>query len=70
MLKNIKNNEENLHSSNNDIVNKINFNTKIKEHIFNEFENGSKKSLSEKIISIINSSGTIDDYDLSENGKI
>jgi len=38
------------------------------ERSFNEVENNSKKSLNEKIISIINSSGTVDDIDLSENG--
>lgn len=39
------------------------------EKNINELANESKKSLSEKIISIINSSGTVDDLDLSENGN-
>jgi hypothetical protein len=39
-----------------------------KEKLINDIENDSKKSLNEKIISIINSSGTVDDIDISENG--
>ncbi len=69
LLNHIDNNDENLNSGISPKANQRKFYQNQVNKISVLFENDSKKSLNEKIISIINSSGTVDDVDLSEMGN-
>lgn len=59
------NNVDENHDENRQINNQI-----IEKKSINDNQNNTHKSLNDKIVSIINSSGTVDDVDLSDNGKI